>query len=213
MKRTIIAAFIAVTAFTSAHAASINGLVNTGVGASGTADSNYSLSNKGVVSTPVITVNNVWPISPWLANTADSKWITPTSNQAQSFDPSSNGTYTYTLNFNLAGYDATSAALAGRFAADNSAVVLLNGTQIGSAGGFTSWSNFSTTAGNGFVAGDNKLEFVVTNFAGSSGNPTGLRVEFTSSNVAAVPEPETYAMLLAGLGMVGALARRRKQAA
>jgi hypothetical protein len=26
-----------------------------------------------------------------------------------------------------------------------------------------------------------------------------------------VPEPETYAMLLAGLGMVGALARRRKQ--
>ena len=26
----------------------------------------------------------------------------------------------------------------------------------------------------------------------------------------AVPEPETYAMLLAGLGMVGYLARRRK---
>ena len=30
--------------------------------------------------------------------------------------------------------------------------------------------------------------------------------------VAAVPEPETYAMLLAGLGLVGALARRREQA-
>jgi hypothetical protein len=27
--------------------------------------------------------------------------------------------------------------------------------------------------------------------------------------VAAVPEPETYAMLLAGLGLVGAVARRR----
>jgi hypothetical protein len=28
--------------------------------------------------------------------------------------------------------------------------------------------------------------------------------------VSAVPEPETYAMLLAGLGLVGAIARRRK---
>jgi hypothetical protein len=31
-------------------------------------------------------------------------------------------------------------------------------------------------------------------------------------DVAAVPEPETYAMLLAGLGLVGAIARRRKSA-
>lgn len=30
--------------------------------------------------------------------------------------------------------------------------------------------------------------------------------------VTAVPEPETYAMFLAGLGIMGALARRRKQA-
>lgn len=31
-------------------------------------------------------------------------------------------------------------------------------------------------------------------------------------NVSAVPEPETYGMLLAGLGVVGFLARRRRQA-
>jgi len=31
-------------------------------------------------------------------------------------------------------------------------------------------------------------------------------------NVAAVPEPETYAMLLAGLGLVGAISRRKKTA-
>lgn len=212
MQRTIIAAFIAAAAFTSAHAASINGLVNTGVGASGTGDTNYSLSNDNKVSVPVITVNNVWPITPWLENSSASKWITPTANQAQSFDPSANGTYTYSLSFNLTGYDASSAALAGRFAADNTAVVLLNGTQIGSSNGFTSWSSFGTTAGNGFVAGNNTLQFVVTNWAQNGGNPTGLRVEFTSSNVAAVPEPETYAMMLAGLGLVGVIARRRKQA-
>jgi hypothetical protein len=31
--------------------------------------------------------------------------------------------------------------------------------------------------------------------------------------VTAVPEPETYAMLLAGLGLMGAIARRRKDKA
>ena len=31
-------------------------------------------------------------------------------------------------------------------------------------------------------------------------------------NISPVPEPETYAMLLAGLGLMGAVARRRKQA-
>jgi len=31
--------------------------------------------------------------------------------------------------------------------------------------------------------------------------------------VAAVPEPETYAMLLTGLGLIGFIARRRQKAA
>ncbi|RZT11313.1 PEP-CTERM protein-sorting domain-containing protein/MYXO-CTERM domain-containing protein [Duganella sp. CF402] len=37
------------------------------------------------------------------------------------------------------------------------------------------------------------------------------KVQWDNINVSAVPEPETYAMLLAGLGLIG-LARRRKQA-
>jgi hypothetical protein len=32
-----------------------------------------------------------------------------------------------------------------------------------------------------------------------------------SATVTAVPEPETYAMLLAGLGLMGVVARRRQQ--
>lgn len=37
-----------------------------------------------------------------------------------------------------------------------------------------------------------------------------LRVRADRNSIAPVPEPETYAMLLAGLGLVGAVARRRQ---
>nr|WP_315259334.1 PEP-CTERM sorting domain-containing protein [uncultured Duganella sp.] len=215
MKRILLAGVVALAAISSANAASISGLKNTGLGASGSGDSNYQLSAASSDTTisssvPVITYDNQWPVSPWLANSSDSKWITPTANQAQSFDAWNAGTYTYTLSFNLNGYDATTAAFTGRFAADNVVTVKLNDTVIGSANGFADWTSFG--ASSGFVSGTNTLNFVVTNWAQNGGNPTGLRVEFASSSVtAAVPEPETYAMLLGGLVLLGAVARRRKQ--
>lgn len=209
MKRIIIAAALAISAFSTAQAANINGLVNTGVGASGTADTHYALSSASTASTvPVITYNDQWPISPWIGNDATSKWITPTADQSQSFDASSSGTYTYSLSFDLSGFKAGSASLSGRMAADNAVTVLLNSHTISSASGFTGWSAFASNGG--FIDGVNTIEFVVTNWAQNGGNPTGLRVEFTDSTVTPVPEPETYAMMLGGLALVGAIARRRK---
>jgi hypothetical protein len=35
------------------------------------------------------------------------------------------------------------------------------------------------------------------------------RLRLSGTMVSAVPEPETYAMLLAGLGLIGAMVRRR----
>ena len=50
--------------------------------------------------------------------------------------------------------------------------------------------------------------------AGINNGPTGLRVEMAgTANVAApVPEPETYALILCGLGFVAFRVRRRKGA-
>lgn len=198
----------------SVQAADILGLNNTGAGfAAGTQDTNYAVSGTSAVGPyGYVSANGSFPLAGnWLANDATSSWLTLTSDQGQSFDPISDGTYTWTTTFDLTGYDATTASFNGRFLADNSIIATLNGNQIGTVDSFTTWGSFSATASS-FVAGVNTLSFVLTNTALSSGNPAGLRVEFLSSNVAAVPEADTYALMLAGLGLMGFVARRKKAA-
>lgn len=49
------------------------------------------------------------------------------------------------------------------------------------------------------------------NSSGYSGDLSPITLELKGNVVAAVPEPATYAMLLAGLGLMGGIARRRRQ--
>ena len=209
-------ALAAIALAPTAFADSISGLKNTGAGfAVDAQDTNYALSviagsTTGLGAYGYVADNLSWPDGgPWVGSGSASKWLTPTVNENQNFDPSSPGSYSWTLSFDLTGFSQSTASFSARWATDNSGVVKLNGTQIGTSSTFSSWSSFA--ANSGFNSGANTLEFVVTNLAAASGNPTGLRVEFLSSTVAAVPEPETYAMLLAGLGLMGTIARRRKQ--
>ncbi|MXS83054.1 PEP-CTERM sorting domain-containing protein [Nitrosomonas oligotropha] len=60
-------------------------------------------------------------------------------------------------------------------------------------------------------AGDTlSLSFAFTKSAGQSfGSLDGINVDISFTS--AVPEPETYAMLLAGLGLLGLAIRRRNQ--
>lgn len=88
--------------------------------------------------------------------------------------------------------------------------------------------NYITTGGaanNSFATGIGfqRVDSLATGVLKSKYTPyadggTDMRVylngsTLTMSTVAAVPEPETYAMLLAGLGLIGSIARRRARRA
>ncbi|MDT7519546.1 FxDxF family PEP-CTERM protein [Rhodoferax sp. TBRC 17660] len=78
----------------------------------------------------------------------------------------------------------------------------------GTIGAFTSFSLVSNTGLGGTPTLSFDADNLYVNWQGQSFN--GGDVVF-SVNVAPVPEPETYAMMLAGLGLLGAAARHRKQ--
>jgi hypothetical protein len=216
---TLLAVAGLVAATTSVHAVTIPGLNNTGTSTSFSVDPNYRFSVTSGTATGtacgaflcgVTTADGAFPLTVWASNitSAASKWITPSANAAQNYDPVSNGIYVFTETFDLTGYLPGTASFSGRFMADNSATIQLNGGPVlATSNSFTSWTTFS--AASGFIAGINTVTFTLTNQATPAGNPTGLRVEFTASDVTAVPEPSALLLSLAGLAMVGGLAKRR----
>lgn len=216
MSTLLVAAGLVAAATAASAQVAIPGLNNTGtiVGV----DTNYRFTAGTSTATGtacgaflcgVTTSGAAFPLNVWSANDATSSWITPSANAAQSYDQgATNGTYTLTETFDLTGYTPSTASLSGRFMADNQATISLNGNLLPfTATSFTTWTNFS--ANTGFVAGLNSVTFSMTNLATPLQNPTGLRVEFTQSQVTAVPEPSALLLSLAGLAMLGGLAKRR----
>ncbi len=133
------------------------------------------------------------------------------SNTTLSFDFSSvnllpNDVISVSLNYNILDIWTSGRDDVGSFSGGGS-VLHSNGT---------GWKAFDVTSSFVALLGNSTTtagySFNYTGFSGftfssaEGGDPSFLRI------TTAVPEPETYAMLIAGLGLMGFVARRRKQA-
>ena len=198
----------------AAHASPIL-IFNTGVDTlgnplpDGAGDPHYVLTSvpAGTTDIQVRTSAGGFPIGPWIGDDSLSAWIRP-NNPGAPNDPE--GTYDYQTTFDLTGLNPATAVLSGLWATDNAGSdILINGVSTGStAAGFTGGSSF--TVNSGFKAGVNTLDFIVSNFPGATGNPTGLRVEMsgTADPNSQVPEPVSFVLLGTGLVAFGMLRRR-----
>lgn len=204
------------TAAAAAQASILDDLFGTGLSSTGTPlaggaiDPHYTLisSPDAAFGGPeAFVINNGFPIGPWFANSSTSKWIGARADAGQGNVP---GLYTYRTSFDLSGFDPASASITGQWASDNNGVdILINGASTGQTTTFTNFlTGFTPFAiSSGFIAGINTIDFVVRNGADTL-NPTGLRVELQGTALP-VPEPGTWLMALAGLGVMALVRMRR----
>jgi len=165
----------------------------------------FSLVSTGTM-TDVATIPNVW-----VDNDADSQWV-----WTDGIDNVANENI-FLWQFDLTGFDATTAVLDGLWATDNYGTAFLNGNSIDELEfGYDSFGELHVVSAAGappFVEGQNDLVFVVTNGyvddSQRNPGPGGFRASVTVS-ATPVPLPAGGLLLIAGLGALGTLRRLNK---
>lgn len=146
-------------------------------------------------------------------------WIANTAN-GSNFGSVGNWTFfVFRQEFDLTGYEANTAELRFQWAGDDSGQGFadrgtwvpkfrLNGGSFQSSvwpGGFTYGFSDPVTVSSGFVAGRNVIDFYVE----GNGVTDGFAMKPLSFTAAPVPEASSLALAVAGLAVLGGLARRR----
>nr|WP_310522217.1 choice-of-anchor C family protein [Polymorphobacter sp.] len=108
---------------------------------------------------------------------------------------------TYTVSFDLSANPDNGPALKDFSASADNTTFL---TQVGQAGYPLTWSPKGFT----FTADDGAATLMFT--SGAANSAWGPALDNVSVSLNAVPEPATWAMLIAGFGLVGVAARRRR---
>jgi hypothetical protein len=179
------------------------------VAASGEIDGNWKVNPTG--SSAITYLHTAYA-----ANDADSQWIS--SNVSGGNETTTSTDYVFSTEFDLTGYDASTAMITGFWGVDNYASIWLNGWDTGNslAFGVAAFNNLSAFAiSDYFIDGYNQLTVKVTNGYDTDlklePGPMALRLDDLELSATAVPEPSIIALF--GLGLVGlGFARRRRQA-
>lgn len=206
MKRALMTFAASLLIGTAAHAAMIN--VSTGLDATDTAYTTGAQPDAHwiVNGNPAQTVfpNNADWYGGWLANDSNSTWIAIDANTTD------NGPapYTFTRTFDLTGYSLPSVSITGGWAIDDEGTLALNGNTVATLGA-GAWGGLTPfTINSGFVQGVNTLTITMTS---DDRYLEGVRLQGTLTGDVAggVPEPATWAMMIAGFALVGGMLRAR----